>query len=81
MNLFVAIFAATQVERLGRRKLWIAGVGGMLVSLSIVAGLSGAYSHKASASIGTAVIAFLYLFYAYVIVLPRRDSAHAWQVL
>jgi hypothetical protein len=64
MNLVVAVAAATQVERLGRRTLWITGVAGMFISLSIVAGLSGSYAHKASAAIGSAVIAFLYIFYA-----------------
>lgn len=70
MNLFVAIFAATQVERLGRRKLWIAGVAGMLVSLAIVGGLSGAYNNKASVAVGSGVIAFLYIFYACVMSRP-----------
>ncbi len=64
MNLIVAVAAASQVERLGRRTLWLTGVTGMLVSLTIVAGLSGSYAHKASVGVGGAVIAFLYIFYA-----------------
>lgn len=63
-NLFFAVAAALLVERLGRRTLWLASTGMMLITLVIVTVLSAEFQKGESPAIGGATIAFLYLFYA-----------------
>ncbi|KAM0331231.1 hypothetical protein ACHAQA_002900 [Verticillium albo-atrum] len=77
-NLLWAIAAATSVDRLGRRPLFLASSVLMFCSFVIVTGLSGSFAQTGSSSIGLAVIPFLFLFFAgYDIALyvPRLLSA------
>ncbi|TDZ61648.1 Lactose permease [Colletotrichum trifolii] len=62
-NLFCATGAAVMVDRVGRRALFLASGSIMLVSFSIVTGLSGSFATTGNAPTGTAVIPFLFIFY------------------
>ena len=64
-NLIFAVGAAFSVDRLGRRRLFLASCGGMLACYVIISGLSGSFAHTNSASTGIAVIPFLFLFYGF----------------
>ncbi|KAK1976406.1 sugar transporter [Colletotrichum cereale] len=63
-NLLWAIAAATSVDKLGRRFLFLASASIMLVSFVIITGLSSSFAESGSASIGLAVIPFLFIFFA-----------------
>ncbi|EEY15272.1 sugar transporter [Verticillium alfalfae VaMs.102] len=63
-NLGWAVAAAMNVDRLGRRFLFMSSGVTMLTSFIIVTGLSGAFASSASSSVGMAVIPFLFLFFA-----------------
>ena len=64
-NLILAVGAAFSVDRLGRRPLFLASCTGMLASYIVISGLSGSFANTGHASIGTAVIPFLFLFYGF----------------
>ncbi|TDZ18940.1 Lactose permease [Colletotrichum orbiculare MAFF 240422] len=51
------------VDKVGRRALFLASGSIMLVSFSIVTGLSGSFATTGNAPTGTAVIPFLFIFY------------------
>lgn len=57
----LAIAGALAVDRLGRRFLWLASTGAMLVCYILITGLSAGYDNTGSAAMGIAVIAFLFL--------------------
>lgn len=63
-NLGWAVAAAMDVDRLGRRFLFMSSGVTMLTSFIIVTGLGGAFASSASSSVGMAVIPFLFLFFA-----------------
>ncbi|KAF0332643.1 sugar transporter [Colletotrichum asianum] len=63
-NLLWAIAAATNVDRLGRRFLFLTSASVMLTSFIIVTGLSAKFTETASSSVGMAVIPFLFIFFA-----------------
>ncbi|KAL6412603.1 sugar transporter [Ilyonectria robusta] len=63
-NLLWAVAAATSVDRLGRRFLFLTSGSVMLVSFIIVTGLSGSFATSGSSTVGTAVIPFLFIFFA-----------------
>lgn len=63
-NLLWAVAAATSVDRLGRRFLFLTSASVMLVSFIIVTGLSGSFATSGSSTVGTAVIPFLFIFFA-----------------
>ncbi|KXH28039.1 low-affinity glucose transporter HXT1 [Colletotrichum nymphaeae SA-01] len=62
-NLICASTAAIMVDRAGRRGLFLASGTIMLISFSIVTGLSGSFANTGNAPTGTAVIPFLFIFY------------------
>ncbi|WWC99992.1 hypothetical protein V866_006901 [Kwoniella sp. B9012] len=64
-NLINTLVMAQFVERIGRRPLWLTGAVGILISFSIVTGLSGSFAMHKSPAVGTAVIPFLYIFYLF----------------
>lgn len=64
-NLIFAVGAAVSVDRLGRRKLFLASCFGMLACYVVISGLSGSFANTGSASTGIAVIPFLFLFYGF----------------
>ena len=63
-NLFFAVAAAFSVDRLGRKKLFLASAGTMLISYIIITGLSGSFAQTGTPSTGIAVIPFLFIYFA-----------------
>ncbi|CDO68657.1 hypothetical protein BN946_scf184790.g6 [Trametes cinnabarina] len=64
-NLFWAVFASFQVERWGRRFLFLTSAGGMLLFFTLQTICSARYAISPSPSAAHAVIAFIFLFYAF----------------
>ena len=64
-NLILAVGAAFSVDRLGRRKLFLASSIGMLCSYIVISGLSGSFANTGLAATGVAVIPFLFIFYGF----------------
>ncbi|KAK1996230.1 sugar transporter [Colletotrichum falcatum] len=63
-NLLWAIAAATSVDRLGRRCLFLTSASVMMVSFAIITGLSSSFAESGSANVGLAVVPFLFIFFA-----------------
>jgi MFS family permease len=63
-NLIFAVGAAFSVDRLGRRKLFLASATTMLASYIVITGLSASFAQTGIPSVGTAVIPFLFIFFA-----------------
>lgn len=59
-NLILAFGAALNVERFGRRPLFFSPLIGILMSYTLVMGLSAGFDAKENHSIGIAVVPFLY---------------------
>jgi MFS family permease len=63
-NLIFAVGAALLVDRLGRRFLFLTSSAVMLISYVIITGLSGSFAQTGNASVGTAVVPFLFIYFA-----------------
>ncbi|KAL4943967.1 hypothetical protein BDV06DRAFT_234082 [Aspergillus oleicola] len=63
-NLILSAVGALLVDRAGRRPLFLTSASIMLVSYIIITGLSGGFASTGSASTGTAVIPFLFIYFA-----------------
>ncbi|KAK1855371.1 hypothetical protein CCHR01_01992 [Colletotrichum chrysophilum] len=63
-NLIWSTSAAINIDRIGRRPLWLTATSGQLVTMAVAMGLSAAYTEYGIKAAGTAVIPFLFLFYA-----------------
>ncbi|CBF84724.1 hypothetical protein AN8889.2 [Aspergillus nidulans FGSC A4] len=63
-NLIFGTIGAVLVERAGRRPLFLTSAGVMLVSYIIITGLSGSFASTGSAPMGTAVIPFIFIYFA-----------------
>lgn len=61
-NFMAAIAGASLVERVGRRKLILTSVAGMLSCFIIVTALSGSYATTRNANVGLGIVPFIYLF-------------------
>ncbi|KAK5116572.1 hypothetical protein LTR85_009197 [Meristemomyces frigidus] len=80
-NLLFAVGAAFSVDRLGRRPLFMASAATMLVGFITVTGLSGSFANSGNAATGTAVIPFLFIFFAgYDIALTPFLSAYPCEI-
>jgi MFS family permease len=64
-NLIIAVLAATQVDRLGRRPLLLVSSFGMLACYIIITGLAGSFAEHGNSSVGIAVIPFLFIYYGF----------------
>jgi hypothetical protein len=53
------------VDRLGRRPLFLISSIGMLISYTLISGLSGGFATTGTGSIGIAVVPFLYIYYGF----------------
>lgn len=63
-NLLWAIAAATSVDKLGRRFLFLTSSSIMLVSFIVITGLSATFAQTGTAVVGLVVIPFLFIFFA-----------------
>ncbi|KAJ5675079.1 Major facilitator superfamily domain general substrate transporter [Penicillium maclennaniae] len=63
-NLIMSIVGACLVDRAGRRALFLASTIIMLISYIIITALSGSFNTTGTAAVGTAVIPFLFIYYA-----------------
>jgi hypothetical protein len=63
-NLIFAVGAAFSVDKLGRRTLFLASATTMLISYIVITGLSASFAQTNHAAVGTAVIPFLFIFFA-----------------
>lgn len=64
-NLILSVSAAFNVDRFGRRPLFLVSSVGMLCSYIIISALSGSFAQTNIASTGTAVIPFLFIYYGF----------------
>ncbi|KOS36789.1 hypothetical protein ACN38_g12444 [Penicillium nordicum] len=64
-NLILAFGAALNVERFGRRPLFLISIIGMLLSYVLVMGLSAGFANSKSQAVGTAVIPCLFIYYGF----------------
>ncbi|KAL4751966.1 hypothetical protein BDW72DRAFT_202695 [Aspergillus terricola var. indicus] len=64
-NLVLSVGAAFNVDRFGRRPLFLVSGVGMLCAYIVISGLSGSFAQTNIASTGTAVIPFLFLYYGF----------------
>ncbi|KAI3390677.1 hypothetical protein diail_8883 [Diaporthe ilicicola] len=62
-NLVCAVTGAFNVDRVGRRPLFLGAVAGMLISYILITALSATFANTGSAAVGTAVVPFLFLMY------------------
>ncbi|KAL4878232.1 general substrate transporter [Aspergillus karnatakaensis] len=80
-NLIFGAIGATMVDRAGRRVLFMTSAGIMLTSYIIITGLSGAFDQTGSAPTGTAVIPFIFIFFAgYDIALTPMLTAYPCEI-
>lgn len=64
-NLIWAVFASFMVERIGRRLLFLTSAAGMLVFFTLQTVCTARYLIAGDHQAGHAVIAFIFLFYAF----------------
>ncbi|KAL1858283.1 hypothetical protein VTK73DRAFT_7867 [Phialemonium thermophilum] len=62
-NLLCALTGAFNVDRVGRRFLFLAATSGMLISYILITALSATFAKGGSPAVGTAVVPFLFLMY------------------
>lgn len=63
-NLIMSIVGACLVDRAGRRKVLIPSTLIMLISYIFITALSGSFTTTGTAAVGTAVIPFLFIYFA-----------------
>lgn len=64
-NLLCSLFGAFSVDFVGRRFLFLSACAGMLVSYIIITALSATFAKEHSASVGIAVIPFLFIMFGF----------------
>ncbi|ETS76492.1 hypothetical protein PFICI_11879 [Pestalotiopsis fici W106-1] len=62
-NLACALMGAFNVDRVGRRPLFLAAIGSMLIAYIHITALSAVFAQGVSPAVGTAVVPFLFLMY------------------
>ncbi|KAJ4286545.1 hypothetical protein N0V90_013245 [Kalmusia sp. IMI 367209] len=62
-NLICALTGAFNVDRVGRRSLFLSATAGMFVSYILITALSATFAKGGSAAVGTTVVPFLFLMY------------------
>lgn len=63
-NLIMSVVGACLVDRAGRRALFLTSTIIMLISYIFITALSGSFTQTGTAAVGTAVIPFLFIYYA-----------------
>ncbi|KAL3462487.1 general substrate transporter [Aspergillus heterothallicus] len=80
-NLGFAAVGASLIERAGRRPLFLTSAAVMLTSYIIITGLSGSFAETGAAPTGTAVIPFLFIYFAgYDIALTPLLTAYPCEI-
>ncbi|KAJ5703120.1 sugar transporter (hexose transporter) [Penicillium malachiteum] len=80
-NLIFATVGASLVEKVGRRTLFLLSGAIMLVSYTTISGLSGGFYKTGHQAVGTAVIPFLFIYFAgYDIALTPLLTAYPFEV-
>ncbi|OJJ95040.1 hypothetical protein ASPACDRAFT_127506 [Aspergillus aculeatus ATCC 16872] len=80
-DLGCAALGAYLIDRLGRRPLFLASAGIMLVSYVLVTALSGSFKSTGDSATGAAVIPFLFIFFAgYCIALTPFLTAYPCEI-
>ncbi|KAL3460373.1 general substrate transporter [Aspergillus heterothallicus] len=64
-NLILSLFAAFNVDRFGRRPLFLVSCFGMLASYIVISGLAGSFANTGNGPTGIAVIPFLFIYYGF----------------
>ncbi|KAL3486651.1 general substrate transporter [Aspergillus germanicus] len=64
-NLILSLFAAFNVDRFGRRPLFLVSCFGMLTSYIVISGLAGSFANTNNTPTGIAVIPFLFIYYGF----------------
>ncbi|KAL2851503.1 general substrate transporter [Aspergillus pseudoustus] len=64
-NLILSLFAAFNVDRFGRRPLFLVSCFGMLASYIVISGLAGSFANTGNSPTGIAVIPFLFIYYGF----------------
>lgn len=81
-NWLMAIAGSLSCERVGRRRLWLTSACGMLVSFVIITACSAAYAEKGVKPAGTAVLAFLFVYFGfYDIAFTGLSTAYPLEIL
>lgn len=81
-NWLMAIGGSLSCERLGRRKLWLISACGMLASFIIITACSAAYAERGVKAAGTAVLAFLFVYFGfYDIAFTGLSTAYPLEIL
>lgn len=62
-NVIIGVGAASTVDRLGRRFLFLTSCIGMLISYFLITGLAGSFASTGHEATGFAVVAMLFLYY------------------
>lgn len=60
-NLIIATAASVNVDRFGRRPLFLLSVFGMTLTFGVIMGLSAGFAMTKKAAIGAAVVPFLFM--------------------
>lgn len=64
-NAILAAAGALAAERFGRRPLWLTSATGMLCAFIVVTALSAVFAEKGIKAAGSAVVAFLFIFFGF----------------
>ena len=62
-NVIIGVGAASMVDRLGRRFLFLSSCIGMLISYILITGLAGSFASTGDEATGFALVAMLFLYY------------------
>jgi hypothetical protein len=60
-NLIVAVTSSVNVDRFGRRPLFLVAVVGMFLTFATIMGLSAGFAMTKKSAIGAAVVPFLFM--------------------
>lgn len=80
-NLIIALVSGANVERFGRRPLFLVSTIGMIISYAFVMGFSAGFATTGKSSLGVAAIPFLFFFYgSYDIAWTTVGHSDTWKM-
>ncbi|GFZ47588.1 hypothetical protein JCM24511_05332 [Saitozyma sp. JCM 24511] len=81
-NLIIALVSGANVERFGRRPLFLVSTIGMIISYAFVMGFSAGFATTGKSSLGVAAIPFLFFFYgSYDIAWTTMNYSYVTEIL